>query len=291
MNLRQLYETIVRCGVRVDPRTDKRSIKEFADTALLYGDPARRVSSVLVGIDVDVAELLLADRLRSRLSLDAVISHHPSGGAFASLDRMIPLQADVLSKVGAGRDISEGFLNERGREVRRRILPANHLRSVDAARLLDMPFLCCHTPADNHAWDYVRRKLARCRPKRLDDIVALLLKEPEYDYARRIGMGPVILLGSKRSACGKVLVEMTGGTSGHPGVYKHLYDRGVRTLVCMHMSDEHLRKVAEARLQVVIAGHIASDTLGMNLLFDALQRQGACLQIHSCSGYQRFARV
>ena len=25
---------------------------------------------------------------------------------------------------------------------------------------------------------------------------------------------------------------------------------------------------------MIIAGHIASDTLGMNLLFDALQRQG-----------------
>jgi hypothetical protein len=288
MNLRQLYQEIVRAGAAVDPRPDKRTIRSFADTALLYGAGSRKVRSLLAGIDIDVGELLLADRLRGELQLDAVVSHHPQGSAYAALPGVMQLQSAVLKAAGA--DISGGFLDERRREVERKLLPANHMRSVDAARLLDMPFLCAHTPADNHAYAFVRALLAAKRPRSLQDIVKLLLKEPEYAAASRINAGPRILLGSGRAACGKVLVEMTGGTEGHAGLYTHLYEQGVRTLVCMHLSEDHFRKVSDTRLQVIIAGHIASDTLGMNLLFDALLRK-APLKIHGCSGFQRFSRT
>ncbi len=288
MNLAQLYREIVAAGASVDPRPDKKAIRSFADTALLYGPGSRRVSSVLVGIDIDAGELLLADRLRDKLCLDAVVSHHPQGRAYAALAGAMKVQAQVLKAVGVGGDIADGFIEDRRREVQRKILPANHMRSVDTARLLDMPFICAHTAADNHAYDFVRRLLSRARPRCLRDIVTLLLKEPEYASAAANGAGPRILLGHPGQPCGKVLVEMTGGTEGHAGIYKHLYDKGVRTLVCMHLSEEHFRKVNDARLQVVIAGHIASDVLGMNLLFDALKRFS--LKIHCCSGFQRFAR-
>ena len=34
-------------------------------------------------------------------------------------------------------------------EIRRRIMPVNHYRAIDAARLLGFASLSCHTPADN----------------------------------------------------------------------------------------------------------------------------------------------
>ena len=38
----------------------------YADTRILYGDPDTEVSSILVGIDLEVGEVLLADRLREK---------------------------------------------------------------------------------------------------------------------------------------------------------------------------------------------------------------------------------
>ena len=47
-------------------------------------------------------------------------------------------------------------------------------------------------------------------------------------------------------------------------------------------------KAKEERLNVVIAGHIASDTLGMNLLLDSALR--GKVDIIDCSGFTRVAR-
>jgi hypothetical protein len=40
---------------------------------------------------------------------------------------------------------------------------------------------------------------------------------------------------------------------------------------------------------VVIAGHIASDNLGLNLLLDAVEKHGA-FEVLECSGFRRVKR-
>jgi hypothetical protein len=42
-------------------------------------------------------------------------------------------------------------------------------------------------------------------------------------------------------------------------------------------------------IHVVIAGHISSDALGLNLLLDAVEKQGP-LTIVECSGFKRIRR-
>ena len=44
----------------------ERLVNPYADTRILYGDPDTEVSSILVGIDLEVGEVLLADRLREK---------------------------------------------------------------------------------------------------------------------------------------------------------------------------------------------------------------------------------
>ncbi|MBC8436480.1 MAG: hypothetical protein H8D90_01165 [Candidatus Omnitrophica bacterium] len=121
------------------------------------------------------------------------------------------------------------------------------------------------------------------------DIIDLLLEEPEYQKAKSDSCGPRIISGSPKRNIGKVLIEMTGGTSGPRNVFDKLYKAGVRTLVSMHMDEEHFKKVKDANLNVVIAGHISSDTLGLNLLLDRIEKEGT-FQITGCSGFTRFPR-
>ena len=67
---------------------------------------------------------------------------------------------------------------------------------------------------------------------------------------------------------------MTGGTEGPKPIMEKLADRGVGTIVGMHMGQD-LRKTAEDNhIHVIIAGHIFSDSLGVNLLLDELERHG-----------------
>ena len=318
MRLSRIYETVVASGIDADPRGRKAVLdslkkqkkaflemkaedKEFfdketltnpyADTRILHGTGREDISTALVGIDMDATELLLADRLSSKgQRIDLVISHHPSGKAFANFYEVMYMQANILNKFGVPINIAEGTLEGRIREVERRLSPANHTRAVDAARLLDIPFMCVHTPADNMVVDHLQKKFDREKPDTLQDVVNLLKKIPEYKEAKKNGTGPKILLGSKERSAGKIFVDMTGGTEGAKDIFESLVNSGVNTIVGMHLSEEHRKEAEKRHMNVVIAGHISSDNVGMNLILDSVQKKGK-IKIIPCSGFRRFSRA
>jgi hypothetical protein len=56
----------------------------------------------------------------------------------------------------------------------------------------------------------------------------------------------------------------------------------------MHQSEEHRKSAEKAYINVVIAGHISSDSIGMNLILDNLEKKG--LKIIPFGGLTRFSR-
>ena len=123
MKLQILYENIVKFGAKNDPRKDKASIKAYADSCILYGDPGLEIKKILVGIDIEVAELLLADRIRQKEGLDLAIAHHPEGKAYAGLHEVMRLQVDLLRQAGVAQRTAMSLLETRMLEVERRVLP------------------------------------------------------------------------------------------------------------------------------------------------------------------------
>jgi putative NIF3 family GTP cyclohydrolase 1 type 2 len=290
MKLSDLYNLAVKFGKDRDPRIASK-IESFEDSSILYGNPDTQIKKVLVGIDIEAAEILMADSIRKNEGLDLVISHHPEGRSFAILYKVMRLQADVLKKAGLSETVAIELMDERMQEVQRRLLPQNHTRAVDAARLLKMPFMCIHTPADNHVFSFLQKLLNQRNPRKVQDIIKILLELDEYRLAASIEVGPRVILGSPRRAAGRILVDMTGGTEGSKDVFDKLYKAGIRTIICMHLSEEHLKKTKDAGLNVVIAGHIASDNLGLNLLLDRIEKKtGEFLETIDCSGFNRIRR-
>lgn len=261
----------------------------YSDTRILYGRGDIEVQSILCGIDIETPEILLVDRLREKgRRIDMVLAHHPEGVAQAGLHGVMAVQADMLEQVGVPINIGEGIMTERIAEVRRGLMPLNHQRAVDAARLLDIPFMCVHSPADNMV-NYFLQKLFKENPYRtLQDVLDLLLDIPEYQKARELKAGPHLLVGDRKKRAGKIFIKMTGGTGGSEKAYQKMAAAGVGTIIGMHMHDKHRKAAKEHNINVVIAGHMASDSLGMNLFLDRLEKQG--VEIMPCSGLIRVSR-
>ena len=177
----------------------------------------------------------------------------------------------------------------RAEEVRRRISPVNHYRAIDAARLLGLASLSCHTPADNSVNAFVQRFLDERNPVTLHDVLRGLREIPEYAEGARRGYGPAIVAGSDTVRAGRVVVDMTGGTEGPADALNRLSSAGVGTLVGMHYSEEHKKRAEELKLNLVIAGHISSDVLGMNLILDRIEAAGSP-EIYCTSGMVRVKR-
>ncbi len=316
MKLQEIYALAVKKGKEVDPRGkealeklteeekekydelkgkdkevyDEQRLKNpFHDTRLLHGDDDKEVKGVMVGIDFSTGEVTLADRLREKgKNVDLMISHHPSGLGVAGLPEVMHLQKDVLYQWGVPINIAESLMNERISEVERRVKGRNYNKTLDAARLLDIPFMCVHTPADNLVNDHLVNLVEETELNTVKDVLEMLKEIPEYHEARKYGDGPFVLIGSEDRRAGKVVIEMTGGTEGSKKSYEKLAQSGVGTVIGMHLSEDHRKQAEKHHINYVIAGHMASDSLGLNLFLDELEKEG--VEIFPCSGFIRHSR-
>jgi hypothetical protein len=218
-------------------------------------------------------------------------SVHNCGKAYATFYEVIGMQADILHQQGVPLGAAESLTEERLKEVGRKVKPQNHARAVDAARLLGLPFLSSHTPADNQVAGFLQRIFDEQKPKYLGDVLKILKEQPEYREAERGGAGPFILAGGNEDRAGKIFVDMTGGTEGSKELIEKLAAADVGTVVGMHMSEEHYKEARKHHLRVVIAGHISSDNLGMNLMLDACEKKFGEVQVLECSGFRRYRRT
>jgi putative NIF3 family GTP cyclohydrolase 1 type 2 len=260
----------------------------YRDSQILNIADDKEIKRILVGIDVEPAEILLAKELNS---IDLIISHHPLGIALANLHDVMSLQCDILNTYGVPINVAEGLMKKRISEVARGVNKLNHQRTIDAAKLLNFNLMCLHTACDNLAAGFLKDKLgARNDLVRVEDLIEFLKTIPEYREAMKIGAGPKIFAGNKENRCGKIaLVEITGGTEGSPKLYEKMAIAGIGTIVGMHISEEHKKEAESANINVVIAGHMSSDSLGVNLLLDELEKRG--VEVVPCSGLIRISRV
>jgi len=228
---------------------------------------------VLFGIDIETAELLLA----RQLGFDGVITHHPKGGRpLLDLHQILDRQIDRMVEAGIPINRAQKALAERREEVQQNNEVSNFDRSVSAARLLGMPYIGIHTPADIVGERILQAHLdqgLRTKPRAtLGDVIELLAEIPEY---RQALAPPRIWAGHEASYAGRVWVAMAGGVSGGTKVAQSYFESGVGTLVVMHMPQDTLKAVRQQGIgNVIIAGHMASDSIGINALIDALEREG-----------------
>ncbi|MCK5061578.1 NGG1p interacting factor NIF3 [Candidatus Parcubacteria bacterium] len=313
MTTKQIYELAVKMGIKSDlrgeqavkkyldrtkekyERLDKEEKKEFDkenftnpynDTRILADNKKKKIKKVLVGIDMETPELLYA---KMEGDIDLVIGHHPEGKALADLSGVMDLQAQLLAGYGVPINIAESVLKPRISEVNRGTHPINHNRPVDMAKLLRIDYMCTHTIADNLGAKFLTDILRRKKPEYVGDILKMLKDISEFSEAIKINAGPRLFTGNKENSCGQVAVtEWTGGTSGSKEMYEKMAQAGIGTIIGMHMHEEHRAEAEKYHLNVVIAGHMACDSLGMNLFLDELEKKG--IEVIPCSGLIRIKR-
>lgn len=315
MTINEIYNLAIKMGIEADLRgvkkvesllrrakenyekMDKEKKQEFdtekltnpySDTRILAGDHQKKVRKVLTGIDIFVGELLIADKLGD---VDLVLSHHPSGRALASLDEAMHMQAEVLNMLyGVPINVAQGVIKERIGEVGRSVIRGNYNQAVDAANMLGLNLMCSHTPCDNLVARFIYDKIKKENFDYVGDILKFLKEIPEYNKAVKFNAGPRIFAGSLENYAGKIAVtELTGGTEGSPQIYEKLAQTGIGTVIGMHMSEENRKEAEKAHINVIIAGHMSSDSLGMNLLLDEIEKRG--IKVVPYSGLIRVKRI
>lgn len=319
MKLYEAYELAIRTGMEADPRPRDEVDKVLEDAEEAYGklpedrrelfdperlwnpytdsrfsvmaDEAREIEAerMMWGIDIGPAEVILADRLREKgETISAVVAHHPIGTARTRFPEVMWMQTDMYHDAGVPINVTEGLMRGRMDDVLRGVMGSNYNQGADAARLLGIPLMNIHSPADNMVQRYLTELFERTEPKRLKDIIDVLYTEPEFRQAARYNSPPEIIVGRKDNRCGRIVCKMTGGTSGPKEIYEKFAQAGVGTVVGMHFPESHIEEARRNNVNIVISGHMSSDSLGVNLICDVWERHG--IDVLPCSGFTRFSR-
>jgi hypothetical protein len=322
MKLRDLYEHSVRYGAALDVRGPdglrhelerrrreyealpphereaydlERLTNPFGDVRLAYSPrPAAEVEirTVVLGIDVGVAELLLADHLRRRgVPVDAVVAHHtPNAGvAFNLAYDIMGVNVEMLTAQGVPRAAAERVIDP---YVRQRWLANEDFirQGAATAERLGLPFGCIHTPADYAFEAGIRGVVERERPATAGDVVRALLTIPEVQSAAHLGAFPRVMSGDPAQPLGRYMVKGGGGRIFPPGAYPLLGRAGVSTVIQIGCGPAHARAADEAGVCIVRVPHAACDNFGINLWLDDAVRTHGPLDVIGCAGFERIIR-
>jgi hypothetical protein len=323
VNLRELFETSVRLGIARDLRGEgavreqlarrRREYEALPDWQRPYYDQERfrnpygdvriayrpvppeeiEVRSIVLGIDIHLPELLLADRLRQEgRRVDAVIAHHAHGIGHApslSWDTM-PFLVDLLALEGVPRADAEACIHPYI-EGKLRDLEDFHRIGPDMARLLGLPLGCIHTPADYYITVGVRAAVEAARPETVGDVVRALHTLPEIASSARLGVGVRVMSGDEGRPAGRILYKFGGGYILPPEAYPLLGAAGVNTVLQIGCGPPHARAAQEAGVSIVRIAHGACDNVGLNLLLDDVMREHGPFEVIACGAFERLSRL
>lgn len=319
MKLKHLYKRTIEIGIDADPRDKKyiekllkkqadrfkkaegnekkyfdeeRTWNPYGDSRILHGTGEEDVKRLMVGVDIEVGEILLADRLREKgEKIDCIMIHHPEGRALADLDKVMPLQADVYLAAGVPVNQSENLLRPRMDRIWRSIHANNFLRVERTAELLNIPMFNCHTVTDNLVWRFMEKHVVQKKWDDLGEIINALHDIEEYDIYARKGSPAIIVNGSHSSRPGIVVAtEFTGGTNGPEELIEAQAHAGVGTILAMHFTEKEVELGKKHHLNLIQCNHMAADSLGINLLLDKLLKEEKKLDILAVSGFVRVRR-
>ena len=255
-------------------------LKTVPEDSAIY-HPGGDIRRVLVGIDIGVPELVLA----KDLAFDLALAHHPIGGS-AVLEFHRVFERHVLQMVAAG--IPERMACEAVEEMtrERRILAAmkNYDHAPSVARLVDMPLMNIHTPLDEIGRQRMA-EAARSLPSdaSVSDLTAHLYES--FGEFRNAATRIEVRIGREENRIGRVVVSHAAGTNGGYSVAKAYFDHGVDTVIYIHCRSQDSKRLREAygdSKNLIVTGHIASDSLGINPFLAALSERG--LEVEAISG-------
>ena len=131
------------------------------------------IKKVLIGIDMETPELLLAQQM----GYDCVVSHHPKADScVVDFAKVMDVQIDRMVKARVPINKAQKALRKQKMSVDLGRHASNYDRVSSAARLMKMPYLNIHIPADFITEKIVQSKLDKKllidQPKtKLQDII------------------------------------------------------------------------------------------------------------------------
>ncbi len=243
--------------------------------------PGHGIKKVMFGIDIKAPELKIA----VDMGFDAAISHHPTGGqARLQFFEVLYRHVDQMTAAGTPEKVARSIVDELAEGHKAMAAMSNYDHDPSVARLLDLPYMNIHTPLD----EIGRRRLQTAADELPSTgTVADLITHFYASFGEfRNALTEIELrVGKPDNVIGKVVMSHGAGTNGGYPVAKAYFDHGVDTVIYIHCRPADSKKLIEEfgdSKNLIVTGHIVSDSIGINPYIDRLREEG--IEVTALSG-------
>ncbi|HPE69934.1 MAG TPA: Nif3-like dinuclear metal center hexameric protein [Thermotogota bacterium] len=241
--------------------------------------PGKNIRKVLFGLDVDNAVLLYA----KQNGYDLVVGHHPNASS-VRLHKVFLQHVDFMVSHGVPLQKAQDAVFPKAKSIELSEHASNYAQVAQFAQHIGMPYINVHQPLDELGRRMLQGaidNLLESKPDAtVDEVVEVLSQVPEL---RRAKTNVEIRHGEGTRKAGKVVFSHGFGTNGGAQVAQAFFESGVDTVCYIHLAYPDLVKIAEMdRGTLIVTGHIASDSVGINPYLQALRKEG--LQVDALGG-------
>ncbi len=205
--------------------------------------------------------------------------------ASKTFPKVLAKHADILMRHGVPAEAADAA----ARELREDREPGAHAANYDhlpsIARLVGIGLMCIHNPCDEIGRRAMHEALrARLPPNpKVRDAINILSSLPEFTAAKtRI----VVRMGREENPLGTWAVFHGAGTNGGFPIARTAFEHGIDTVFYIHIDAGALRRLWDAYgrdgpKNLVVTGHLASDSIGINVLVQELRARGIRVDTYS----------
>lgn len=233
--------------------------------------PGDNIHNILYGIDIGAAELLYA----KENDFDCVIAHHPVGCVDAW--RVFLWHIPQLESKGVSSKEAKKIVWRKANSMKFAFQARNYDAVPSFARQLGLPFLNIHSPSDELGRRMIHTAIEDLQKEKgevkLEEIgIFLLQKLPEFAEAQT---GVEVAKGKNDDYLGNWIFSHGALTNGGFEIAECYYKHEIDTILYIHISPADLGRIsALEKGQLVVTGHIASDSVGINPFLDKLSHKG-----------------
>ncbi|NLY47264.1 MAG: hypothetical protein GX053_14950 [Tissierella sp.] len=229
-----------------------------------------KIKKVLFGVDIDSSDLYYA----KANGYDAVIAHHPQANIINSYE-VFKDNINIMKKYGVPEEIAEKAIQEKYEQLKISVASSNYDDTISVAKMLNMPFLNIHQPLDEIGRRMMQEKIddiCKDDETKIKDIVDGLSSFKEMISART---KVELLIGDENNKAGKTVVAHGAYTNGGYPIANAFFENGVNTVIYIHIGyPDYVKLRNENKGNLIISGHIASDSVGINPFVEALREKG-----------------
>ena len=139
-------------------------------------------------------------------------------------------------------------------------------------KMLDLPLVNIHQPCD----EFMRRKLLEQiisgNTEYISDVINSVESISEF---MNVDTKVEAVFGSMDNRVGRWALVLAAGTNGGFPIARVYFQHGISTVIYLHIDYSDLLKMQEEQLHgnLIILGHLAGDSIGLNALADKLEER------------------